>query len=220
MSVVTMPVFTDYEDVTIEDLQEQELFFDFAQKMWACYATSTNSNPSPQMVTTIYLPQSESRTTDPEITFREYGEGPNTVILVDFGEPTTDFPKEQQTVVNYLRDNGRPILADRLLTILEDAMENPDETTIDIFSLRDVARLLVEYDNFADPAIGTDRLGIIHAQWRIVGNGILVMSFLGHDEILLIAQADAHPDGKALDITKRGPKQEILQEFGDLVPCR
>ena len=50
-----------------------------------------------------------------------------------------------------------------------------------------MARLLVEPACFADPAIGSDGWGVMHAQWRITGNGLLVMSFLGYGEILLTA---------------------------------
>ena len=222
MSVATIPALVDYEDVITQKFSEafQEFSKAVGRGVWGHYAANAESDPSSQMVTILYVPRSESRTTDHEIILREYGEGPNPVIFVDFGEPTTEFPEEQEEVVNFLRANGRPILAGKLLTMLQDVMEDPDEPAISIVSLRDMARLLVKYDNFSDPSIGPDRLGIIHAQWRIVGNGVLVMSFLGHDEILLIAQADANPDSKALDIARRGPKQEILQEFGDLVPCR
>lgn len=62
--------------------------------------------------------------------------------------------------------------------MLEDVLADPDEPKISILSLQDMARLFVEQEDFADPFISPAR-GIVHAQWRIDGNGALVWGFLG-----------------------------------------
>jgi hypothetical protein len=140
------------------------------------------------------------------------------MVLVDFGEPITDFPTDHQEAVEYLRANGRPILADKLVTMLQNIDEDPDEPEVNIVSLRDMARCLVEHRDFADPSIGSDRYSMVYAQWRIMGDGVLVVSFLGNDEILLVAQADR--DGCPVDVSEQGRLQDVLKEYECLVPRR
>ena len=155
---------------------------------------------------------------EPKLT--QYGEDADALIVVDFEEPVDDFPVDHRDVVAFLRGNGRPIVAEKLVSMLEDMREDPDDSTIDIVSLREMAWFLVENKDFSDPFIGPDRHGIIHAQWRFAGNGVLVISFLGYGEILLVAQADAGHFEEILDISKRGPEKAIIKEFGHFVPRR
>ena len=159
-------------------------------------------------------------TADYKPKFTPYGEDSEAFIFVDFGEPDVDFPVDHQEAVRFLRANGRPIVADKVVSMLEDVTEDPDAPQPSIVSLRDLARFFVENQDFSDPFIGPDSREIVHAQWRFIGNGVLVISFLGYGEILLVAQADESPVSGALDVTKRGAKREILKEFGYLVPRR
>jgi hypothetical protein len=153
-----------------------------------------------------------------QLNFIQYGRDASNIVLVDFGEPITDFPADHQETVEYLRANGRPILADKLVTMLQNIDEDPDEPEVNIVSLQDMARCLVERGDFADPSIGPDRYSMVYAQWRIMGDGVLVVSFLGDDEILLVAQADRN--GCPVDVSKRGRLQDILKEYECLVPRR
>ena len=104
--------------------------------------------------------------------------------------------------------------------MLQDVEEDPDAPQVKLISLWDMARILTEHEDFSDPVVGPDGRGIIHGQWRIDGNGFLVASFLGYEEIILTAQADDGPNGEALDISERGPAPEILREYERLVPRR
>ena len=79
---------------------------------------------------------------------------------------------------------------------------------------------MVEQGDFADPFIGPGRRGLVHAQWRIAGNGVLVWGFLGVGEILVIAQSDEVSGREAQDINVQGAKEVILKDFGYLVPRR
>ena len=153
-----------------------------------------------------------------QINFIQYGPDASNMVLVDFCEPITDFPTVHQQTVEYLRANGRPILADKLVTMLQNIDEDPDEPEVNIVSLRDMARCLVEHRDFADPSIGPDRYSMVYAQWRIMGDGVLVVSFLGNDEILLVAQADR--DGFSVNVSEQGRLQDIFKEHECLVPRR
>ena len=53
----------------------------------------------------------------PEVCFFQCGDD-DTLIVVDRGESTDEFPPEQQQAVNLLRHFGRKVLADRLVTML------------------------------------------------------------------------------------------------------
>ena len=219
-SAATAPDLTGYEAGSPYISYGQVFNEAIVQGVWESYAGPSESGLSIKMAGPRCFFWSHSGTAEYELKLVQYGDDLNALIIVDFGETTDEFPKEDQQVVKLLRENGRPILARKLVTMLRNTREDPDEPTINIVSLRDMARLLVEHNDFADPFIGPDRLGIIHAQWRIIGNGVLVVSFLGYGEILLVAQADESPDNQALDVSRRGPDQEILEEFGHLVPRR
>ena len=132
--------------------------------------------------------------------------------------PIVDFPVDHQDAVEYLRANGRPILADKLVTLLQNIDEDPDEPEVNIVSLRDMARCPVEHGDFADPSIGSDRYSMVYAQWRIMGDGVLVLSFLGNGETLLVAQADR--DGSPVDVSEEGRLQDVIKEYECLVPRR
>ena len=141
------------------------------------------------------------------------------MIVVDDGEPISEFSPAQQRVISWLRDNDREVLAEKLVTMLRDA-DDPDEPDVSIVSLWQMAQFFVEHGEFADPFIGPDSRGLVHAEWRILGNGVLVIVFLEDEAVLLVAQADETPDKEKLDLCVRKPVPEIIEAFGDLVPRR
>ena len=190
------------------------------QGVWESYAEAAGSTLSEPMRIPPYVVRSHRGTGDYEIMLIQYGGDSNAIVIVDFGEGMSEFPKEHREIVKLLRENGRPILSRKLIAMMRIVNEDPDESSINIVSLRDMARLLVKHGDYEDPFIGPDRRGNIHAQWRIFGNGVLVVSFLGYGEILLVAQSDESPGEEALDISIRGPEQGILEEYGRLVPRR
>ena len=150
----------------------------------------------------------------------QYGEEKDALILVDFGVAEVKVPNTNWETVWFLRANGRPILADKLVAMLQEAEEDPDEVTISMASLKDMARFLVEHGGFADPSIGPDGYGVMHAQWRLPGHGLLAMSFLGYGLVLLTARVNESPGQERLRISKRVRAQDILRECGHLVPLR
>ena len=149
---------------------------------------------------------------------RQYGENPDAVIVVDFGEPETEFDGDQLEAVQFLRSNGREVLASKLVETLRNVGESG--RTVNIVSLRDMVRLLVRCQRLADPFISPDDYGIVYAQWRTEGNGIVVISFPGGEEIVLTAQADAVPGLEELDISEQGNMHGVMRKYGHLVPHR
>ena len=147
-------------------------------------------------------------------------EGHSNNLIWDDATPVEDFPRDQQDAVRYLRAHGRPVLGTQLQSMLQAIEEDPGEPGINFLSLKDMAQLMVEQGDFADPFIGPGRRGLVHAQWRIAGNGVLVWGFLGAGEILVIAQSDEVSGREAQDINVQGAKEVILKEFGYLVPRR
>ena len=143
-----------------------------------------------------------------------------TYAVYDWGEPEEQFPETHQDVVRYLRGHGRSIVANSLANLLRMMQEDPDECTIELISLRDMARFLVQEHEFADPAIGPDDDGIMYAQWRIEYNGAIVMGFPGQGDVLLVAQQDESPNAEALNISACLPAQSIMDTYGHLVPRR
>ena len=184
--------------------------------VWEHHLREENGSSYTRQESPRYAARIHTGTADYEVTILQYGD----LFIFDFEEPASEFPEEHQEAVDHLRSHGRPLLADKLITMLRDVADDPDAPMISVVSLRDMARVMTEHRNFSDPVIGPDRLGIIHGQWRTTGNGILVISFLGHGDVLLIAQSSGGPHGDGLNISDRGPKQEILLRHGHLVPSR
>ena len=150
----------------------------------------------------------------------EYEGASNRTFAVDFGEPLLAFPEHHRETVQYLRARGRPVLADRVVTMLQAIRDDPDEQPVDILSLQEMARLFVEQQGFADPYISPGRRGIVHTQWRLDGNGALVWGFLGNEKIMVVAQVDEFQGRAPLDISTSGTTQDILEDYGHLVPTR
>ena len=182
-------------------------------RLYTAEAESTAENRSRWLVfVSAALPDATHET---EVIVRPFGN----ILVVDFGEPLSEFPDEYQETIEYLRNNGRPVLADQLIEMLDD--QEPDESKINLISLHEMGRVLVGQKDFDDPLIGADRRGFVHAQWTIAGNGILIWGFLEDRRILMVAQADASsiaPEG--LDINERLPSEEVLKTYGHLVPRR
>ncbi len=157
-------------------------------------------------------------TNDIEVELRQYHDEERIFIIVDFGESLDEFPDEYNEVVQSIRNNGRPILADDLLKLINDMREEPINFNVTLISLRDMAQLLIEERDFKDPSIGPDGNGVMYAQWEIMNGGDLVLGFPGYGEIVLVAQNDEAPNAGGLDISVRGSRQRIIDEYGYLVP--
>ena len=154
------------------------------------------------------------------IEIRRYiDEGSNPVFVLDLREPETEFPEDYLGAIRYLRSNGRPALADELVELLREVEEDPTEATASIVSLRDMARFMVEHQEFADPSIGPDRLGVVHTQWNLTSGGLLAISFLGQEVVFLIAKV-REGLGQGRNIDERGRISNILKKHGHLVPLR
>lgn len=175
---------------------------------------------SEDWVSRRYLYLVGAETVDREVKFRQFGKGSDVVVMVDFGEPKTEFPKAYQEVVEMLRQGGREVLASKVVGMLRNVLEEPEQSNVRVVCLRDMAGVMVEKKSFADPSIGCDRFGVVHAQWRFDGDGVVVLSFLGYGEVLLVAQAGAVGNEQALDVCERGQVECVLKENGKLVPVR
>ena len=215
-SASTEPTVLNHENIELSPAHIWRLSNSATTEMWEHYSRMPYGGA--QKVGLVFTLQSD--TVDHEVKFLRYGEGWDTWVVVDFGEPVSEFPKEQQEVINLLRSNGRPVLSEKLVTMLRDVQEDPDGPKINIVSLRQMTQLFIEHQDFADPFIGPDSRGIVYAQWRIVGDGVLIIRFPDDERILLVAQADKTSDSKELDISIRRPKSEVLEEYGHLVPLR
>ena len=58
------------------------------------------------------------------------------------------------------------------------AREDPEESPIDLQSLRAMAHLLISERRLPDPRTSVTSDGFVHIEWRFPSNGILAMVFL------------------------------------------
>ena len=224
-TAITTPALFRSEDSDFESLRIPVFYSTTDQRTSAIPSQPVSGTQlaDPQLVTPRnrrYVVRVPTVPTACTVKMLQYGEENDTLIFVDFGVAEVEVPNTRWETAWFLRANGRPILADKLVTMLQEAEEDPDEITISMVSLNDMARFLVEHGGFADPSIGPDGYGVMHAQWRLSGYGMLVMSFLGYGVVLLTARANEGPGQERLRISKRVRAQDILREYGHLVPLR
>ena len=151
-----------------------------------------------------------------------------TMILVDHEEaecePDLEYHEhddpEYQKVIHDLRTGGREVSAEDLIEMLQDIEQDPDEPEINIYSLQAMARFLIKHSRFDHPIIGPDPIGMMQAEWHIIGDGLLVMAFLENEQIHCVAQADATPQSEELNVSVQLTENEAIEEFGHLAPLR
>ena len=154
--------------------------------------------------------------------FFSYPTGSGTAVLVD-GTPdqypvTTEPDFGYQRVVDELRYGGRELVAEELVEILRNSLEDPEEPEVKLFSLQSMARFLISHREINDPILGPDPGGIMQIEWHIDGNGLLVMAFLEGSKVHVVAQADNTSDRQVLDCSVELPVDQVLEDFGYLVP--
>ena len=120
--------------------------------------------------------------------------------------------------IEQMRIGGRQLVADEIAELLHSIREDPEEDEdIQPDSLRAMARFLVEHQEYADPLTGPDPNGIMQAEWRIFGDGLVVMAFLDGEHVRCIAQAEP-PDETALNVSDELPARQAAEKYGRLIP--
>ena len=92
--------------------------------------------------------------------------------------PYIDPESTHEAIIGVLRWWGRGAVADRLVYLRGLAREDPEESPIDLVSLRAMAHLLMSERQLPDPRISVTSDGFVHIEWRFPSNGILAMVFL------------------------------------------
>ena len=80
-------------------------------------------------------------------------------------------------IIAVLRLFGVEAVADRLSYLRSLSDDDPDETPIDVESLRAMALFLMSERQLPDPQIAISSDGLMQTEWRMSPNGILVMEF-------------------------------------------
>ena len=114
-------------------------------------------------------------------------------------------------IIAILRLFGLGGIANRLCYLRNLADEEPDETPIEINSLRSMALFLMGERQLHDPQIGVTPDGLAHVEWRLRANGILAMQFLTSGQIRFAAlSAAAEPGAERPNVRGTLPQKEIL----------
>ncbi len=114
-------------------------------------------------------------------------------------------------IIAVLRLFGVEAVADRLSYLRSLSDDDPDETPIDVESLRAMALFLMSERQLPDPQIGITPDGLMQTEWRTPPNGILAMEFLPSGSIRFAAvSAPAQPGVDRLSVNGTLPKDEAL----------
>ena len=130
-------------------------------------------------------------------------------------------PVEFQThaeMTEALRESGLKQSADRLGYLQRLTDEDPDEEPIAIASLRHLTSFLVVERHLGQPEIGVSPHGVALAQWRVMGNGVLAMEFLGSGLIRFAGTSGpGSQDGESLRVSGTLPRTRALQAIQSLL---
>lgn len=133
-------------------------------------------------------------------------------------------PVEYQTcaeMTEALRESGLEESADRVRYLQRLADEDPDEEPIAIASLRHLASFLVDERHLGQPEIGVSPHGVALAQWRVVGNGILAVEFMGSGLIRFAGTSGPGSlDGESLRVSGTLLRAKALQAVQSFLSCR
>lgn len=114
-------------------------------------------------------------------------------------------------IVAALRLTGQHRLAGRIDYLHGLVDDDPDEPSIVVSSLRELALFLVSERRFGEPEIGLSPDGFLQAEWSVKNGGVLVMNFLPDGIIQFAAVAKyAIGDDRSRRVNGMLPKDEAL----------
>ena len=187
------------------------------------------SDPSPGEgnKTTSPVPQPrpvEQSAPEPDQPVRYYqvrGSDSRLVILVDFSDTIAKedtSSAEYDRIVEALRASGRELLADEVFEMLIATRDDPSEIPIKLYSLQQMAVFLLENRGVRDPIVGPNLSGVMQAEWKIFGDGLLVLVFWGEGQVHCVVRVDATTNRAEVRESVRLSPTEAMEKFGDLVP--
>ena len=125
-------------------------------------------------------------------------------------------------IIAVLRLFGLEDVANRLDYLRGLIADDPDETPMDVESLRAMALFLISERQLPDPQIGITPDGLMQTEWRTAPNGILAMEFLPSGSVRFAAvSAPAQRGVDRLSLNGTLPKDEALaalRPFTSLLP--
>ena len=127
------------------------------------------------------------------------------------GRPRIETASRHEEIIDALRP-GLDEVADRVEYLRSLADDDPDETPVEIESLRAMALFLMGQRQLLEPRIGVTPDGLIQVEWRLPSNGILAMDFLTSGLIRYAAiSAPAQPGVDRLSVNGTLPPGETLE---------
>ena len=98
-----------------------------------------------------------------------------------------DAASSENQIIDSLVISGRHTIAADLKGLLQLIDEDPEESPVELDSLRAFAEFLIDEPQYPDPTVGSDPRGYIQAEWRVFENGLLVMNFRPNGLIRFVA---------------------------------
>lgn len=87
-------------------------------------------------------------------------------------------PKNVNEVIDTLRRAGFDAITERLTYLKELTDQETDEKPMDVKSLQNAARFIIENQHLTSPQIVISDEGLTYLRWEIGKNGVLAMEFL------------------------------------------
>ena len=117
-----------------------------------------------------------------------------------------------EEIIAVFRLFGLDAIADRLgyLHCLTD--DDPDESPIELESLRAMAIFLMSERHLPDPQIGINPNGLMQIQWRVLSSGLLAIEFLSTEMVRFAGISEpARPGVERVSVNGTLPKDAALE---------
>ena len=120
-----------------------------------------------------------------------------------------------EDVVDVIKSLGLNPIADRLVYLHQTIANNPDETALDLESLRKFALFIANQRQLPIPQISVSPDGFVHIEWQIAEHGILIMVFLPSDVVRYVAVYQP-PKSECPQWNTRGtlPPEHVMDTVG------
>lgn len=118
---------------------------------------------------------------------------------------------EPQAIANVLSTGGQPAVAGRIEQLLGYAEEDPDEPSMVLESLRQLALFVLRCDWLPTPTVGVGSEGLLTAEWRILPSGGLLLRFGANRQLHYAGVANVRGPGKYESVRGTSPNAKALK---------
>ena len=117
--------------------------------------------------------------------------------------------------MDVLKSSGLDPVADRLTYLHQEIAGSPDETPLNLESLKKMSLFIMRWEELPTPQISVSPDGLAHMEWHIAERGVLIMVFSPSDMVKIVAISQP-PEAEEPQWNVRGvlPSEHVMDTVG------